>query len=430
MRELRNSAPLGAAGITPTADPTVVEHFEIHEPTNEVLYSGDPQRIKVNSGAGDPAQIAEDGRVTLGRDPRSLQYDVTCSVQADPMSGAWLARLRRCDTNYPHSVRLEYLPMAENSITTADDIAFFRQCLARAFARLPKDHRTEIDRALAIRDFVSGAAVYSLRPPPLPLDQDHVRSFLDTVKLGYCDMFASSMAVLCRTAGIPARIAIGFGPGDFDGSRFALRDRDRHTWVEVYFTGYGWLPFDPTVGTREDESMANESIAVSAWHALLSFLTARGPLADSLMLAVFLIVCYIVKVEGSAFLARRRAGAASRGSSWSAGRQYGRMLAAISGLGLRRAESETPYEFAARAVPHLEALEKALDMSLSPALVGAVTEQFVVQRYGVPLNGANSGPAQDPPDTRPQLKTFVRAAWRARLRLLLRPLNRKDVHGT
>ena len=67
---------------------------------------------------------------------------------------------------------------------------------------------------------------------------------------GYCQHYATTMAIFLRELGIPARIAEGFLPGDRDERTGieTLLGRNRHQWVEVYFPGYGWVPFDPTGG--------------------------------------------------------------------------------------------------------------------------------------------------------------------------------------
>jgi transglutaminase-like putative cysteine protease len=74
--------------------------------------------------------------------------------------------------------------------------------------------------------------------------------FVTHSKRGYCQHFAGAMALMLRYLGIPARVAAGFTSGEYDSKRhmWTVVDRDAHTWVEVWFNGYGWLPFDPTPG--------------------------------------------------------------------------------------------------------------------------------------------------------------------------------------
>ena len=86
---------------------------------------------------------------------------------------------------------------------------------------------------------------YSLSTEPGNSGDDLV-DFL-RLRRGFCEQYAGAMAVLVRAAGVPARMALGYTPGEEqrDGSRLITTD-DAHAWVEVYFQGLGWVPFDPT----------------------------------------------------------------------------------------------------------------------------------------------------------------------------------------
>jgi protein-glutamine gamma-glutamyltransferase len=72
--------------------------------------------------------------------------------------------------------------------------------------------------------------------------------FVTRRREGYCQHFAGAMALMLRYLGIPARVAAGFTSGTLDSEEdtWSVTDRNAHTWVEVWFRGYGWLPFDPT----------------------------------------------------------------------------------------------------------------------------------------------------------------------------------------
>ena len=69
-----------------------------------------------------------------------------------------------------------------------------------------------------------------------------------TVKRGFCQWYAMTMAVVLRNVGIPARIVAGFLPGERSGTDEVIRNNNAHAWVEVYFPGYRWVTFDPTGG--------------------------------------------------------------------------------------------------------------------------------------------------------------------------------------
>jgi hypothetical protein len=71
--------------------------------------------------------------------------------------------------------------------------------------------------------------------------------FLLRTHAGYCQQFAGAAALLLRLAGVPARVVAGFATGNRTGpGRYTVRDLDAHEWIEVYFEGYGWVPFNPT----------------------------------------------------------------------------------------------------------------------------------------------------------------------------------------
>jgi transglutaminase-like putative cysteine protease len=95
---------------------------------------------------------------------------------------------------------------------------------------------------------------------PIPL-----MGFLYEDKRGYCQQFSGAMALMLRMAGIPARVAAGFSPGSYnkDSGEYRVRDLDAHSWVEVWFTGIGWVPFDPTPARSPAQSQSS-ALATSA----------------------------------------------------------------------------------------------------------------------------------------------------------------------
>jgi hypothetical protein len=111
---------------------------------------------------------------------------------------------------------------------------------------------TPYDKATAIEDYLrSDKFTYTLDPPKAPPGADLLDNFLFTSRKGYCEYFATAMGDMLRSVGIPTRLVNGFGPGSFDtqSTSFVVRGEDAHTWVEVYFPTYGWIPFEPTKDT-------------------------------------------------------------------------------------------------------------------------------------------------------------------------------------
>ena len=95
-----------------------------------------------------------------------------------------------------------------------------------------------------------GGFVYDEHPPQPPPGVPALADFVANTRRGYCQHFAGAMALMLRYLGVPARVAVGFTSGRYDQRKheWVVSDRDAHAWVEVWFRGWGWLPFDPTPG--------------------------------------------------------------------------------------------------------------------------------------------------------------------------------------
>lgn len=119
-----------------------------------------------------------------------------------------------------------------------------------AFARdLTATAPTPYDRARAIEDYLH-TIPYSLDVPLPPAGHDVTDYFLFDLRRGYCDYYATAMAVLARAAGLPARIAVGYAAGEYDAQTHTYRvvEANAHSWAQVYFPNYGWIDFEPTTG--------------------------------------------------------------------------------------------------------------------------------------------------------------------------------------
>jgi transglutaminase-like putative cysteine protease len=95
-----------------------------------------------------------------------------------------------------------------------------------------------------------GGFSYDEQPPGSIAGEPTLVGFVTDFKRGYCQHYAGAMAVMLRLLGIPARVAAGFTSGTYDKEKeeWVVTDHNAHTWVEVWFPGFGWLPFDPTPG--------------------------------------------------------------------------------------------------------------------------------------------------------------------------------------
>ncbi len=103
------------------------------------------------------------------------------------------------------------------------------------------------DKASALESYLRQIKYNQLIEGPSE-GQDGVDYFLFDAREGYCDYYASALAVMARAVGIPARVAAGYSQGEYnpDTGAYRVREKDAHAWVEVYFPRYGWVEFEPT----------------------------------------------------------------------------------------------------------------------------------------------------------------------------------------
>ncbi|HSO94380.1 MAG TPA: transglutaminase domain-containing protein, partial [Candidatus Dormibacteraeota bacterium] len=171
------------------------------------------------------------------------------ATQATPKVDA--TTLRQAGVDYPgwivpYQSLYEGGRIASGYATTRDsEILTLAQEIVRAAGA-----SNPYDQAKAIESwFLSkGRFTYTLTPPASPAGVRPLDYFIFTSKKGFCQDFSSAMNVMLRLLGVPSRQMSGFGQGVFDEKthRFLVNSLDAHSWVEVYFTGYGWIPFEPT----------------------------------------------------------------------------------------------------------------------------------------------------------------------------------------
>lgn len=167
-------------------------------------------------------------RVALGD-----SYAVTgLTSTADP------DQLRAAGTAYPPWVTDRYLQLPESITDRTRALA----------ANLAAGQSSPFDTAMAVEAYVRSAIVYNEEIETPPADQDVVDYVLFESQEGYCEYYASAMTVLLRAEGIPARVVGGYFPAPYDSNEggHLYREKNAHLWVEVFFPGYGWIPFEPT----------------------------------------------------------------------------------------------------------------------------------------------------------------------------------------
>ena len=219
--------------------------------SNLVVGAGTPLGLPTIAGV----TVTERGLVLPSSEPLSTgESYVMRSYIPDPSP----AQMRRSPTRYPASIARDMtltLPgggsidvpywgapadaQAERALAHSPYGGVYR--LAR---QVTEGARTPYDAVSAIETYLNARYRYSEFAPIRHLA---LRTFLLGARRGYCQHFSGAMALMLRMVGVPARVAAGFSPGrpNSDGD-YVVTDFDAHSWVEAYFTGIGWVTFDPT----------------------------------------------------------------------------------------------------------------------------------------------------------------------------------------
>ena len=159
---------------------------------------------------------------------------------------AFAADLENAGTDYPDWLQY-YVGLPPSGYRSPDVIAIERDLALQITAGLTNPY----DMATKIQDYFrnTGEFHYSLDPgDPPDSSEDRMQWFLQDGHIGFCQYFAMAMGDMLRLLNIPTRLVNGYGPGTFQSSlnRYIVTAADSHTWVEVYFPKYGWIPFEPT----------------------------------------------------------------------------------------------------------------------------------------------------------------------------------------
>lgn len=166
----------------------------------------------------------------------------------------------------PTAAELSDAPAPRGSIKSQyEEVPTEYEALLPFAQYITKGARTELAKAQALQDYLSsiGGYIYTLNAPSVT-DATSLENFLETTKRGYCEQFAYAMTVLSRLLGIPARLAIGYTAGQHQSNgTWLVRSSDAHAWPELYFSGVGWLRFEPTpVGSDGQGTATSPAYAI------------------------------------------------------------------------------------------------------------------------------------------------------------------------
>lgn len=238
--------PTASGAPQPVGEDTFVQTFYIVQPLPNLLFvGGDPQRLTL---AVDEIVMDSTGGFRVGDplQPGTVYSAISARQEFDP------ATLRAAGTDYPPDLLTRYTQLPDTITPRTRQLA----------EDLTREAQTNYDKVIALREYLL-TIPYDYFPPPQAPNTDAVDQFLFVDKRGVCEQYASALVIMLRTLGIPARLVAGFGSGAYNQitGYYEVRASDAHAWVEVYFPGSGWVPFDPTPGWTGDPQTG----AVKRW---------------------------------------------------------------------------------------------------------------------------------------------------------------------
>lgn len=204
------------------------------EPLDSAVLFAAPFPVRVTGRFSSLRQNAM-GAVSLGSVPATrINYIVTSEE-------AWLSRADAAMAALPP------LSPAFDSYLQLPPVSDRLRRLALDIAGAAGPDATVLQKVLAVEKYLETRYRYTLDVKS-PGDRSPIEDFLFHQKAGFCEHYATSMALLLRSLGIPARLVTGFLPGEWNefGKYYTVRQSDAHAWVEVWFPESGWFPFDPT----------------------------------------------------------------------------------------------------------------------------------------------------------------------------------------
>src|ERR671915_360166 len=297
--------------------------------------------------------------------PEGSAYSVISSVpNASP------DQLRSAGTIYPEEIADRYTQLPPTGLERTNALA----------SRLTEGTTNPYDAVLRMNQYLKETYPYDLSIPPQDREMDAVEYFLFEQKRGYCEQFSSSLAVMARSLGIPARVATGYAPGEYNPftGYHEVRASDAHAWVEVYFPGYGWSTFDPTPSfdstpwqyraeSNLQGSKALGFLAKRTAETLAPALGAAGTLVRGVARLDPASIIVVGLLVGGAYLAffytrkfvahRNRKSVVVRPIKVSDARLYSRykkVTGALEEIGIVRESHETPEQYARRAARTLD----------------------------------------------------------------------------
>ncbi len=357
-------------------------------------------------------------------------YQIVSAASQAPVD-----QLRAAGTDYPAWITERYLQLPETITERTRQLA----------RELTEPYDNPFDKAQAIEYYLRTELTYNEKLATPPPNVDKVDYVLFTAKEAYCDYYASSMIVMLRSLGIPARLAAGFAQGTYSSElkAFHVINADAHSWVEVFFPRYGWIEFEPTAAqpviirpTAPDNTpyassstplddlgrdefldrpdnipIDDENVVRGPFILAIPWLGTKISLPRSVVSGgmIFVGIVLVVALVGAGLRWRRQLDQPTD----SIFKVYQKMVRLAAWMGVALPSWQTPYEHAGRLQRSLPTHQREVEM---------ITDEYVYQTFSPHA----ASKLEDETTTQPPLTHESNLAWnRLRLAMLKAALKRR-----
>ena len=315
-----------------------------------------------------------DGVLQQGRDQFATLIDERQYQVRSLVPTATEVDLRTQATEIPEWIKSRYLVLPDSIPDRVLNLA----------SDIITNQPTAYDQAKAIEAFLRSYP-YNLDIPVPPEDRDVADYFLFDLQTGYCDYYATSMVVLARAVGLPARLVVGYAGGyyDMEVNAYLVTEAEAHSWVEVYFGGIGWIPFEPTAARSViDEQELDRPLPPELEQLPVSYVTVvkdQPPWGRSILIAagIFLLGIW-VWIRTDLIMLNRLESNNLALVIFSRLYQYSRWM------GLGHQPSDTIYEFSQRLITSLKDLSST--ERRKEIFSEGIEEVSILTDYAVPAN--------------------------------------------
>jgi hypothetical protein len=229
--------------------------------------------------------------------------------------------------------------------------------------------------------------------PPPPTDQDIADYFLFDLKKGYCDYYATTMVVMARSVGLPARLVAGYASGTYipTTATYIVRGADAHAWTEVYFDDIGWVEFEPTASQPEiaRPTLTEQQSAQATFSETTALENAKPDPANvfndllaayARPLLIFLLALFVMLGGILYYIRSKRLGAES-----AIAYVYHQLFLHGGKLAIKSPVNETPSSFSSRLVERLKVIGRntlaGKLLSPAPAEIDSIASLYVQEVY-------------------------------------------------